>query len=264
MDICHITLAAEEDSRLPLFADEVAYLKALHLLGAVCVGCLALFALVAEHLHLVVQASRGAAGRLAQAIILSLDTVVSTPFAPSHIRVVEDRGHMRWLLRYVLEQAAKHGMPGHPALWIGSCLADLVSARLVGPPLCISTVLPDYSHASALQIVGLTGSDVPPASRQALRAAGASRIKLAAAAALGVAPSLAGNRPAARLARRASAQLAIRVGIRPGEVAAALGRSPNTLYRLYRPEVPIDVLKAVARRVTLENMVQQQLARARK
>jgi len=144
MDIQHITLTAGQDNRLPLFPDDAAYLEALHRLGAVCLGCVALFALVGEHLHLVVQASREKAGRLAQASIRTLTPIVATPFASSHIRPVKNRSHMRWLLRYLLEQAAKHGMPGHPALWVGSCLPDLVGARIIeGLTLCISMVLPD-------------------------------------------------------------------------------------------------------------------------
>jgi hypothetical protein len=258
MDIQHITLTAEEGNRLPLFADQAAYLEALHRLGAVYQGCLALFALVGEHLHLVVQAPRERAGRLAQATISTLTPIVATPFASSYIRAVKSRSHMRWLLRYLLEQAAKHGMPGPPALWVGSCLPDLVGARIIdGLALCIGRVLPDYDVAQALRIVGIAASEVPPASQNTLRLAGASRIKLASAAVLGVDPSLCGNKPAVRLARRATAQLAARVGIGPGEVIAALERSPKTMWRLYRPEVDVQLLKATARRITLEDLVQQ-------
>jgi len=167
MDIQHITLTAGQDNRLPLFPDDAAYLEALHRLGAVCLGCVALFALVGEHLHLVVQASREKAGRLAQASIRTLTPIVATPFASSHIRPVKNRSHMRWLLRYLLEQAAKHGMPGHPALWVGSCLPDLVGARIIeGLTLCISMVLPDYNVARALRIVDVAASEVPPATQE--------------------------------------------------------------------------------------------------
>jgi hypothetical protein len=258
MDIWHVTLTAERESRLPLFPDEAAYLEALHRLGKVCAGCLALFALIAEHLHFVALKSRPAAGRLAQATILTLRPVVTTPLAPSHFASVDTRSHMRWLLRYMLEQPQKHGMPGHPALWVGSCLPDLVGARIIdGLSLRIEQALPDYSHGMALRILGLPGKQVAPAGREVLRAAGAHRLKLAAAATLGVGPSLTGNTPAALLARRAVLQLAERVGIRPAEVAAALGRSPGTIWRLRRVEVEPAVLQAIARRVTLENLVQQ-------
>jgi hypothetical protein len=257
MDIWHVTLTAERESRLSLFPDEAAYLEALHRLGKVCAGCLALFALIAEHLHLVALRSRPAAGRLAQATILTLRPVVTTPLAPSYFKPVDTRSYMRWLLRYILEQPQKHGMPGHPALWVGSCLPDLVGARIIGGlSLRIEQALPDYSHDMALRILGLPGKHVAPAGREALRAAGAHRLKLAAAATLGVGPSLNGNTPAARLARRALFQLAERVGIRPGEAAAALGSSLNSARRLRRPAVAPHVLKAIARRVTLENLVQ--------
>jgi hypothetical protein len=261
MDIWHITLTAERESRLPLFPDAAAYLEALHRLGKVWAGCLALFALIAEHLHLVALKSRPVAGRLAQATILTLRPVVTTPLASSYFAHVDSRAYMRWLLRYILEQPEKHGMPGHPAVWVGSCLPDLVGARIIeGLAPSIEKALPDYSHGMALRILGLPAKPVAPADGAVLRATGAHRLKLAVGAALGVDPSLRGNTPAARLARRALFQLADRVGIHPAEVTAALGISSKSVWRLRQPEVELHVLKAIARRVTLENLVRDTLA----
>lgn len=115
MDICHITLTAARESRLPLFPDEHTYLEVLRRLGAVVCGCLALFAIVAEHLHLLALLSRAAAGRLAQRILLTLRPVVATPLAVRNdIRMVDSRPYLRWLLRYLLEQPRKHGGDGSP------------------------------------------------------------------------------------------------------------------------------------------------------
>jgi hypothetical protein len=102
--------------------------------------------LIAEHLHLVALTSRLLAGRMAHAILLTLKPIAATRLASSHIRPVLSRAHMRWLFRYILEQPREHGMPGHPALWVGSCLADLLGARMIeGLSLPIERALPDYS-----------------------------------------------------------------------------------------------------------------------
>jgi len=260
MEICHITLTAERKSRLPLFPDGAAYLEALRRLGAVCQGRLALFALIAEHLHLISPVPRAAGGRLSQAVSVTLRPIVATPLAPSFPTMVESRDHVRSLLRYLLLQALKHGMPGHPALWIGSCLPDLLGARVIeGLSLCVRRVLPDYNDGKALAIVGLRGTGLPVPDKSTLRAAGASRLRLAAAAAFGVDPLLAGNGPAAIKARRAVAQIADRVGIHPRETSAALGRSPFTTWRLRRPTLDHAELAVVARRVMLEQLVAEAL-----
>jgi hypothetical protein len=259
MDIYHVTLTAEREARLPLFPDAGTYLEALHRIGAVCGGCLALFALIAEHLHLVALLSRAQAGRLAQAISLTLRPIVATPFAPSHIRSVDSRSHMRWLLRYILEQPREHGMPGHPALWIGSCFPDLVGARLIeGLSLCIERALPDYHPAAALRIVGLPGTDLGVPDRATLRSAGANRLKLATAAALGIA-SLEGNTPAAVRARRSFAQLADRIDLHRAETVAALQIRRQSAWRLMRSGAERADLVAIARRVELEKLVQEEL-----
>jgi hypothetical protein len=258
MEIQHLTLTSERDARLPLFPDEGTYLEALRRIGAVCQGCLALFALIAEHLHLIAVRSRAAAGRLAQSVLVSLNPIVGTPLAPSHIKAVETRQHMRSLLRYILEQPKEHRMPGHPALWVGSCFPDLVGARTVdGLSLCIEQVLPDFSPAVASRIVGLPGRSLMPADRITLRRAGAHRLKQAAAAAVGVDAALTGrSRPTLR-ARRAAAQLAERAGIHLSEISAALDHCPGMAFRLRTPIADRELLATIARRITLEDLVRE-------
>jgi hypothetical protein len=256
MEICHLTLTAERGSRLPLFSDESAYQRALWRLGVVAGGCLALFALVAEHLHLVALLARAAAGRLAQRVVLALRPIVATPFAPSYIKIVDSRSYMRWLLRYVLEQPRHHGMPGHPALWVGACLPELVGARLVGGlALQVKRALPEFTAGMALRLVGLDGASVLPANLDTLRAAGLPRLQRALAATLATPPSLGGLQPTALLARRMLAHLAREVEIPSAEVARSLGRSPETTWRLCQGTVDPELRFAVARRVALENLV---------
>lgn len=256
MDIQHITLTAQRDSRLPLFSTPSAYREALHRLGAVCAGCLALFALVAEHLHLITPRSRAFAGRLAQAVQRTLSPVVATPFAESHIRGVESRSHMRWLVEYNLLQPVKHGMPGHPALWIGSCFHEIVGARRIdGLPLCIGDVLPSFSQDRALEIVGLS-QQVVPASREMLRTAGAERLAAATAEAFALAPGLGGMTSAARRARRTVVAIADRVGIAAGEIARVLGIGSQSVRRIRQRPEDRDSMLVVARRISLEQQVQ--------
>jgi hypothetical protein len=258
MEIVHVTLTADRESRLPLFPEERAYRLALRKLGAVAAGCLALFAVVAEHMHLVALLSRAAAGRLAQRLLLALRPIVATPLAASHIRLVETRAHMRWLLRYLLEQPKAHGMPAHPALWVGSCLPDLVGARVIeGLSLCVSRALPEYTDAVALRIAGLPGSRVPPADRAALASRGAAGLCRATAASLAAHPALA-TCPGARLGRRVFGQLASLAAVPPAEVARVLGRSPDTTWRLRKETVESTAVDAAARWVALERLVEQQ------
>jgi hypothetical protein len=259
MEIQHITLTADRESRLPLFPDEPTYLEALHRLGLVCRGCLALFGLVAEHLHLVALLSRVAAGRLAQSVIVSLSSITATRLAPSFIKSVVTRAHLRWLPRYLLEQPREHGMRGHPALWVGSCYPELVGARKIeGLALCMEKALPDFSPAAASRIVGLPERALVPADRDTLRRVGVHRIATAAAAAVGVDPSLVGKTPRTLRARRAAAQLAESVGLRIGELQESLHLCPRTGWRLRQPPADPALLVTIARRIALEELVRSE------
>lgn len=255
MEICHITLTAERESRLPLFPDEAAYREALHRIGKVSRDRLALHGLLPEHVHLLPRADRAESGRLAQATLATLAPLVATPFAaPSFIRKVESRAHLRYLLRYFLAQPVKHKVPGPPALWVGSCLPDLIGARLVpGLTPCIARVLPELTPGMALRILDLP--PVEPAGRDAIRAAGAVRLREATSAALALDPELAGKRRRVVQARRAVLCLARWAGIPAVEVAWALGVSARTLRNLVKVEAERDLMRAICVRLALEDTV---------
>lgn len=256
LEIHQIVLTSQRNSRLPLFTEERHYLEALHRLGQVCKGNLVLFALIAEHLHLIVLLSRAAAGRLAQAVQLTLRPLVKTPLATSFIEEVDGRGHMYRSVKYELEQPKKHGMPGPAALWPGSCLPELVGARFIpGLALRITEALPTFQVQQALRVLKLPGVEVPPAERQQLRAAGATRLVSATAAALGV-ESLKGNRPREITARMAVVYIATRLDIPSTEVQSATGMNRQTLYRLRRRAVCPEYIDAIRRRIALEDLVQ--------
>lgn len=257
MDLCHITLTAERESRLPLFSDEAAYREALRRIGKVFNDRLALHGLLPEHVHLLPQASRAESGRLAQATLATLAPLVATPFAaPSFIRTVKSRAYLRYLLRYFLEQPVKHKVPGPPALWVGSCLPDLIGARIVpGLTPCIARVLPELTPGMAVGILDLPASALEPAGRDTIRAAGAVRLREAASAALALDPALPGKRRRVVQARRAVLCLARWAGIPAGEVAWALGVSARTLRNLVKVDAERDLMRAICVRLALEDTV---------
>jgi len=258
MEIQQIVLTAERKGRLPLFTEESHYFEALHRLAHVSKGCLVLFALIAEHIHLVALLSRAAAGRLAQAASLALRPIVKTPLAKSYIDGVDGRGHMYRLVRYELDQPRKHRMPGPAALWPGSCLPELVGARFIpGLGLRIREALPTFSIKHVLSVLGLPGEAIAPADLLTLRAAGATRLVTATAAALGANMPLKGNREHEKVARFATVQLADEAAIPAVEVRATTGMDNKTLWRLRQKRVRPAILEAVKRRVTLENLVQR-------
>lgn len=256
MDIHQIVLTAERERRFPLFTEEKHYLEALHRIGRVCRGNLVLFALIAEHLHLIALLSRAAAGRLAHRVLLTLRPMVQTPLATSYIKEVEGPGHMYRSVRYELKQPTKHDMPGPPALWPGSCLPELVGARLIpGLTLRIQEALPTFQVKQALKILGLPGEMILPAGRRQLRAAGASRLVAATAAALGAEPTLKGNRTRETTARRVLAHIAAKIEMPFPEIKSATGLDEHSLWRLRGREVSGETIDAIRRRVALEDLV---------
>ena len=256
MDLCHVTLTAERESRLPLFSDEAAYREALHRIGKVARDRLALHGLLPEHVHLLPRASRAESGRLAQATIATLRPLVATPLAPSFIREVKSRAHLRRLLRYFLEQPLKHSIPGPPALWVGSCLPDLIGARQIpGLSPCIAQVLPEFTPSMAARILDLPLAALEPVGRDAVRAAGAVRLRDAAAAALALDPTLPGRQQLVVRARAAVAQLARWARIPGPEVVWALGVSDRTIRTLVRAQPDRALMRAVCVQLSLASAV---------
>ena len=98
----HVTFAAA--GRHPLFPTEASRRAAVRALGRVAGAWIVLFALVDDHVHVVVHCEEDRVGRLARAILLALRAVAAVEIEPAHVRPVRDRGHMEWLVTYVLTQ----------------------------------------------------------------------------------------------------------------------------------------------------------------
>lgn len=248
----HLTLSAE--GRHALFPSEERRRAAVRALAAASGDRLLLFCVVDDHVHLVVRDERSSAGVLARALRRSLEPLAEGGFLPTHIREVKGRSHLEGLVSYLVAQPVKHGLSGHPALWSGSCLADLVGARRVSPGLSARVIeaLPRYRLRAAHAAVGLPEAPLVPATDLQLRGAGATALVRAAGAALAVGPTLLAKAAPVVLARRAAVILAATVGMATEEVAWALGQPARSVRRL--AEVPVDpaVLTTVRLRLSLE------------
>lgn len=250
----HLTLAAV--GRHVLFPAEAARRAAVRALGRVAGEWLTLFSLVDDHVHVVLFCEEERVGRLARAILLALRPLAAVALEPAFVRPVRDRGHLEWLVGYVLTQPSHHGLAEHPALTTGSCYRDLVGARLVpGLTLRVGQALPRFGLREACRHVGLPEVELCPLTLEGLRAAGATRLVGAASAALSVGPDLTTNEPLVVEARRASVQLANAAGIHLAEVAHALGLTVGSVRRLSDRDAPEPILRAIRLELALEAAV---------
>jgi len=175
---------------------------------------------------------------------------------PAWVRPVEDVGHLRALIRYVLNQAERHGLGVHAALWSGSILPDLVGARWL-PNLapCLWRLMPTLDVSELLAAVGLTGR-LDPLPLPELWTVGAAGLVAAAERAAGVSAAGAeARRGASRVrARRAAAKLGRLAGIPTCQMAAALGLSEGGTRKAAAREVPTELLAATRLRVALDRL----------
>ncbi|MES2642112.1 MAG: hypothetical protein V4850_21700 [Myxococcota bacterium] len=250
----HLTFAAV--GRHPLFPVEASRRGAVRALGRVAGDNVALFALVDDHVHVVVFCEEARVGRLARAILLALRPLAAAGLEPAFTRPVRDRGHLEWLVGYLLTQPEHHGLQEHPALTTGSCYRDLVGARRVpGLSLPIVQALPRFRLRDAGRHVGLPDVDLSPVSDEGVRAAGATRLLAAATAALAGGPDPRGNDPEVVVARRAVMHLGLAAGIHLAELAHVLGVSVDAARRIGARGVADPVSHAVRLTLALEAAV---------
>lgn len=259
----HLTWAS--DGRTALFPKEPARLAAIRALARVAGDWTTLFAIVDDHVHLVVSAERKVAGRVARNGLVALRKLAAGPLDPAHIRAVETRAHMQWLVTYLLEQPKKHGLPAHPALWSGSCFPDLVGARAV-PGFSLQTrlaeAIPRFRLREAHAAVGLEKTELTPVDGDRIRRLGADRLARAAAATLAEPFPLQGKRAPTSLARAAACHLGRGAGIPTSELTHVLAISPQAALRLAGKNVDSGLLEAVALRLALEEAVASTLTGA--
>ena len=252
----HLTWAS--DGRTALFPTEPARLAAVRSMARVAGEWAMLFAIVDDHVHMVLSGDRKAAGRVARNGLVALRKHAAATLDPAHIRPVETRAHQQWLVTYLLEQPRKHGLPAHPALWSGSCFADLVGARTVpgfSLPTKLAEALPRFRLREAHAAVGLPPTELIPVDSDRIRRLGADRLCRAAAAALAEPFPLQGKRAPVSLARAAACHLGRGAGIPTSELTHVLAISPQAALRLAGKDVDDGLLQAVALRLALEEAV---------
>ena len=127
MEIWHLRLSS--DGRHPLFPSEQERRAAVRVIVARAGLWLVVFGIVDDHVHLILVSDRKRAAKVARAVKLGLRSISVMPFEPPYLELVKTRPHLLRLAAYVIEQPRKHGLDVHPALWSGSCFADIVGAR---------------------------------------------------------------------------------------------------------------------------------------
>ncbi len=213
----------------------------------VCGQRLVLFCVVDDHLHVVVCATRRQAGALAGGMVRSAE-LGGRRLAPAFVRPVEGRGHLEWLVGYLLTQASKHGLAVPDRLYEGSCFQDLVGARVIEgwDPQRIWTLLPRRGSEWAAGLVGTR----PPAPLQETLLPEYGIRALFTASEEALATNGEGRAPPAVASRRAAASLAVVAGhpvARVAQLKQVDGRSVRRWLAVARPEHRL----AARRRLTL-------------
>lgn len=252
----HITWSTE--GRLPFFPGEALRLEAVRRLIAAGGDELALYCIVDEHIHVVLYGERELASRRIRAITRSLRCIAAVHLESPRIRPVNGRSHMETVFGYVLRQPGKHRLPGHSAIWAGSCLVDLVGARRLGDfQPCLRMAMPRVVVGDALEAVGLPRRRLEAVGLDQVRAAGAYELVRVAAAALGVALPLGAKVPDVVMAKRVACCLALQAGLSLEQVAEAGGFSWRSARRLATQSVPVELRQAVLLRFALEDRVRR-------
>ncbi len=218
-------------------------------------GELLLFCVVDEHVHAVLAVVDGQASRRGAALAKALDWVIRADLARPHVSDVDGRGHLDHLVTYFIRQSVKHGLPGHPASWTGSCLGDLVGVRVTAgfTREALKAALPRLTMDSVLRRVELDRSAIEPADDDQLFAAGPVAVVGAAADALAVMPDERSG--TAVIARRAAVHLLAGVGYSTAVLARATDMKPRSIRSLLAQDTAVEVLELVRRRVTFDDAV---------
>lgn len=255
MEFFHLTFASE--GRMPLFTTESQRCAGLRALARSARGKLVLFCIVDEHVHVVLAVeNRAEAGHVGRALRRSLRNAAGVALGPAFIRPIKTRSHAEWLARtYIVAQPKKHGLPGHPALYSGSCFQDLVGARHL-LELRITDLMPRFDIRDVLGTVGLPRSPIAPLEPDAIRRLGVGRIVDASMSVLGLAEITGRSRPNV-LARRLAVHVSDDAGIARPEIAHTLELGARAVRKIAALDTDAELSRAVSIRLALEEHVAQ-------
>ena len=250
----HITIGIE--GRLAAFNDETVLRACVRDLARLHGRHVVLFCFVDDHFHCVVAlavAGEAAANAVGRSIRLSLRYRLGVPVQKAYPKPVLDVSHLNRLVRYVLRQPFEHGVREATPLWSGSCILDIVGARLVpGLELQLQRALPRLRLVDVLEPARIPPDALVPASREMVERLGAARLAAAAAAATAASSTFEDRSTPTVRARLAAANLGARAGLPKDELARALRISVSGLRRLVRQGAPSSLERAVLLRLGLE------------
>lgn len=224
----------------------------LRVLTTTAGGEIVLFALVDDHVHIVLLVEPERLPRVQASLTKVLSSRSAVELAAPFLREVATRKHMTTLLGYCLNQFEHHGLADDPATATGSCFPDIVGARrLPGLTLQLGGALPRFRQREAYDVVRLAEKLVP-ASDADVRGLGPARLANLVAQTFAVGPGFIGRGGELVSTRRVAARLARDVGMRPRDLADALGITAHAANRLARAAVDDADLRAVRLRIALD------------
>lgn len=252
MNLYHLIYASI--GRLPFFTSANGYHSAIRALAKVSKNRIVAFAVMDDHIHVVLFEDSGAERHRAKALLQALSPLTSVGIERAHIVPIESRIHMHRELMYMLRQPSHHKLKGHEALWRGSCFPDLVGARYVeGLQLQVEKALPRFNVGQILGAMGVQKKHIIPLENAEIKGVGLSRFIDCAIDALCAPSPLSGKSYQTIGARAAVCQLAHAAGFKPAEVADSLNISRQSFYSALKRTVASEAIQSIRVRLNLEN-----------
>lgn len=240
----HITIAGE--GRATLFVGAAAVTSAARLVARVGGERLELFAIVDDHVHLLV---RGDGGGAASGVSRAMRAAGAAGLQRAFLREVEGRTHHTTLIGYLCRQVVRHGLREHPALYAGTCAPDLLGVRVLAEfdARRIGESLPRLDvRAEAARACGVGPGALRSATDAEIAALGTARLWEIARAAGGIVGS---ERDYHAVAVRTAFAALARGST--GEVATTTGLGDRMVRRLRSGEPDARLVDAIRRRVAL-------------